>query len=128
MELKAKNIITIHRQKEVDISFRAFGGRPLKFVGMFRATISTPAKHVEANFYVADEFEKVLLGYETGKDLGVLVIRTGMINAIDDIQPLSKIKGVLLDLPIKANAKSVVQPYRRVPAPLERLLMTKSSK
>lgn len=34
-ELKAKDIETISRQKEVDIGFKAYGGTKLKFLGMF---------------------------------------------------------------------------------------------
>lgn len=122
IDLKAKNIHTLHKQREIDINFRAYGGQPLKFVGMFRAVISIPGKQIEANFYVADEFGKVLLGYETAKELGVLIIRTGTVNAVDAIKPLGKIKGVLIDIPIKSDAKGVIQPYRRVPAPLEKLV------
>lgn len=122
IDLKAKNIRTLHKQREVDINFRAYGGQPLKFVGMFRAVVGIPGKQIEANFYVADEFGKVLLGYETAKQLGVLVIRTGTVNVVDAIEPLGKIKNVLVDIPIKSDAKGIVQPYRRVPAPLEKLV------
>lgn len=122
IDLKAKNVHTLHKQRETDINFRAYGGQPLKFVGMFRAVISTSGKQMEANFYVADEFGKVLLGYETATALGVLIIRTGSVNAVDAIKPLGKIKDVLVDIPIKKDAKGVIQPYRRVPAPLEKLV------
>lgn len=125
IEWKAKDIKTIHRQKEVDINFRGYGGHPLKFLGMIKTTVCTPHKQVNANFYVADEFGKVLLGYETAKALGVLKIGIGIktpstINTIDASEPFTKIKGVLLDIPIKTDVKGVVQPYRRVPAPLEK--------
>lgn len=125
IEWKAKNIQTIHRQKEVDVQFRGYGGHHLKFLGMIKVVVGIPQKQMETNFYVADEFGKVLLGYETAKALGVLKIGTGIdapmaINAVDTIKPFSKIKGVVLDIPIKSDVKGVVQPYRRVPAPLEK--------
>lgn len=126
IKLKAKNVNIMHRQREVDINFRSYGGQPLKFLGMVKTIVSTPQKQVEANFYIADEFGKVLLGYETGKALGVLIIGTGtaplctQVNAVDAIKPLGKIKGVMVDISIKEDAKGVVQPYRRVPAPLEK--------
>lgn len=95
---------------------------------MVTAVIATPKKLLNANFYIADEFGKVLLGYETGKALGVLTISGGnglpsAINVIDsNSKPFSKIKNVMLDIPIKSDVKGVVQPYRRVPAPLEKLV------
>lgn len=83
---------------------------------------------MKATFYVADEFGKILLGYQTSKELGVLIIGNGInpistqVNAVEAVKPLSKIKGVMVDIPIEADAKGVVQPYRRVPAPLEKLV------
>lgn len=125
IEWKAKNIITIHRQKEVDIQFRSYGGHPLKFLGMVKVIVSVPNAQQAADFYVADEFGKVLLGYETAVALGILKIGTGIespaaINAVDTTESFTKIKGVMLDIPIKLDVKGVVQPYRRVPAPLEK--------
>lgn len=98
---------------------------------MFVAEIKTTKAQTIANFYVADEFGKILLGYETAKILGVLKIgyddddtTNTSVNVIEssivEIKPLGTIKGVMIDLPIKADAKGVVQPYRRVPAPLEK--------
>lgn len=118
-------IQTIHRQKEVDVHFRSYGGHQLKFLGMIKTIVETPQKQEEANFYVADEFGKVLLGYETAVALGVLKIGSGnnsqcSINTVDGVKPFNKIKGVMLDIPIKTNVKGVAQPYRRVPAPLEK--------
>lgn len=92
---------------------------------MIKTIVSIPQKQEEANFYVADEFGKVLLGYETAVALGVLNIGTGngsssAINAVDVNKPFTKIKGVMLEIPINSEVKGVVQPYRRVPAPLEK--------
>lgn len=125
MELKAKNIQTSHRQKEIDINFRAYGGVPLKFLGMITTVVQISQKQLEANFYVADEFGKVLIGYETGTALGVLKIGIGndtpaTVRAIETVKPFTKMKDVMLDIPINPDVKAVVQPYRRVPAPLEK--------
>lgn len=73
-EMKAWSIETVRRQKEIDINFRSYGGHELKFLGIFRAVIATTKKQVLANFYVADEFGKVLLGFETAAILGALKI------------------------------------------------------
>lgn len=127
IEWKAKHIQTTNRQKEVDVQFRSYGGNPLKFLGVITTVVRIQQKQVEANFYVADEFGKMLLGYETAIDLGVLKIGAGndapsTIDMIEEVKPFSKMKDVVLDIPIKPDVKGVVQPYRRVPAPLEKLV------
>lgn len=101
-------------------------------MGKFVATINTTKKQITADFYVANEFGKILLGFETAIALGVLKIghepssENINVNAIDSkvkvTKPLGKIKGVLVEIPIKSDVKGVVQPYRRVPAPLEKLV------
>lgn len=122
-ELKAKNVQTTIRSKEVDIGFNAYGGHPLKFLGMFEAIIQVGNKQMSAKFYVANEFGKFLLGFETAMALGVLKIGHE-INAINQAQDgkLGKINGIVVDIPIKENAKAVQQPYRRIPAPLEKIV------
>lgn len=91
---------------------------------MFTANIKTPRKELVANFYVADEFGKVLLGYETSKLLGILKIGYDTsINTIDSTNvPFGKMNGVMIDIPIKPDVEGVVQPYRRVPVALEKLV------
>lgn len=116
----------------MDINFRAYGGHVLKFIGMLTATIATTKKEMIAQFYVANEFGKILLGHETAKALGVLKIgndpesKDTNVNSIDTNldkkEPLGKIKGVMIDIPIKLDVPAVAQPYRRVPAPLEKLV------
>lgn len=67
----------------------------------------------------------MLIGYETATNLGILKIGSHhtQINSVDEEnKQLGKIKGVMIEIPIKADAKGIVQPYRRVPAPLEKLV------
>lgn len=81
---------------------------------------------------MADEFGKVLLGYESAKALGVLKIGDEIeheeveVNSIESkeskAKQFGKIKNVIIDIPIKAEVKGVVQPYRRCPAPLEKVV------
>lgn len=119
-ELKASNIKTIVRKKEVDVNFKSYGGHRLNFLGMFRAQIQIGKQQIDANFYVADEFGKFLIGYETGYGLGILKIGYE-INQIEH-GDFGKIKDVEVEIPIKPDVKPVQQPYRRVPAPLEKLV------
>lgn len=135
-EVKERSIETVRRQKEIDINFRSYGGHELKFLGMFRAVIATTKKQVLANFYVADEFGKVLLGYETATVLGVLRIgyddeaKRAEVNAMESkqVERFGKMKGVMIDIPINHEIKGVVQPYRRCPVPLEKLVDEKIDK
>lgn len=127
LELKNKNIETIHRQKDVDIGFNAYGGTKLKFLGMFKASIETAGVKTVANFYVADEVGKCLLGFETALALKILKIGHD-INAIDNKTKngeFTKIKNVLIDIPLKPDVRGVVQPYRRTPVPLEQAVVKK---
>lgn len=117
---------------EVDINFRSYGNHPLKLIGMFTATIKTVKEEMTANFYVADEFGKVLLGYETATALGLLKIGydaefKSEVNAVESAEmvPFGKFKGITIDIPIKSDVKGVVQPYRRVPVALEKLVDNK---
>lgn len=132
IELKKKDVQTIHKQREVDINFQSYGGHQLKFLGMFRAVVKTPLNEMEADFYVANEFGKMLLGFETATVLKVLKIgydceqeNTNDVNTVDTSKHFGKIKGVVVEIPIKHDAKGVIQPYRRVPAPLEKIVDNK---
>ena len=87
-------------------------------------------------FYVAEEIGKALLGFDTAKLLNVLKIGidnkvAGSVNVIDakkECKPLSKIKEVVVAIPIKADIDPVVQPYRRVLVTLEKLVDDKIDK
>lgn len=128
-DLKAKNIVTTWRRKEVDAGFTSFGGHRLRFLGMFEANLRIGDRQSMELFYVANEVGKCLLGYETAKRLRVLKIGIDVNNVNDEeIAPLSKIKGISVEIPMKENFKPVQQPYRRVPAPLEKAVDEKISK
>lgn len=88
---------------------------------MFTAVIQVGNKQQTDKFYVANESGKFLLVYDTATTLNVLKIGYD-INSIDEAQKgeLSKIKGIIVDIPIDPNAKAVQQPYRRIPIPLEK--------
>ncbi|XP_055843475.1 uncharacterized protein LOC129910216 [Episyrphus balteatus] len=136
IELKAKNIQMSERTNEVDFQFRGYGGHKLNILGKFAAFIKVPNRESYAEFYVADEFGKILIGHDTAKALGILKIgynanpNTSDVNVINlnkniisndsKVKQFGKIKGVLVDIPLKPDVKGVIQPYRRIPAPLEK--------
>ncbi|XP_037028486.1 uncharacterized protein K02A2.6-like [Bradysia coprophila] len=128
-DLKTKHIATTWRRKEVDAGFTSYGGHRLQFLGMFEAKIEIGDKQSMESFYVADEIGKCLLGYVTAKRLGILKIGINVNNVTDETTgKLSTIKGISVEIPMKDNCKPVQQPYRRIPAPLEKAVDEKISK
>lgn len=126
VELKNKNVVTTMRKKDVDIGFRAYGGHELKFLGMFEAILEVANKQILAKFYVANETGRVLLGLESAVELKIIKIDYNVnciVNKIND--KIGKIKDVVVEIPIKGNVKAVQQPYRRIPAPLEKVVEKK---
>lgn len=122
MKMKQKKIRITRFSRKVDIGFLAYGGHKLNFIGMFNAEIQVQENKMLANFYVADEVGKPLLGYETAKLIGVLKIGAN-INQIDvKQQELSIIKGIMVEIPIDKNVRPVQQPYRRVPVSIEKIV------
>lgn len=116
--LKMHKIDVISQCKDADQGFKAYGGYPLTVVGTFKAKIETTYNSCVADFYVLKDYGKILIGYETGIPLGVIKIGEN-VNQITKSVPLSKIKGVIVDIPIDEGVKPVAQPYRRIPVPLE---------
>ncbi|XP_036322082.1 uncharacterized protein LOC118736085 [Rhagoletis pomonella] len=126
-KLKAKNIQTIKREKKNHKIFKAFGGQVLTMLGVCEAVIAINGRQVIAAFYVVDRGEKFLLGRDTATALRVLKIG----EAIDHFdvkgapKQLSKMKGIMVEIPLKADVKPVMQPYRRIPAAIQMKVDTK---
>ncbi|XP_055916386.1 uncharacterized protein LOC129949139 [Eupeodes corollae] len=117
--LKANKVKVSKQRKDADgLEFKAYGGHPLTTIGIFEATVQTTSKCCVADFYVVKDYGKALIGYETGIPLGVMKIGEN-INQVEQQSSMSKIKGFVVDIPLKENVKPVAQPYRRVPVPLE---------
>ncbi|XP_073820661.1 uncharacterized protein [Musca autumnalis] len=121
MDLKSKNVNVIGRQKQTDKTFTAYGGKPLKLMGLFKAMVQIDGRSTIADFYVVDEKGKLLLGRDTAMCLQVLKIGNNInqVTGKTDDHQLGKIAGIIVHIPIKENLKPIVQPYRRIPAPLE---------
>ena len=69
-------------------------------------------------FNVLENYGKIVIGYETGVPLGVMKIGEN-VKEIEHNGQMSKIKGFVVDIPIRSVVKPVAQPYRRVPVPLK---------
>lgn len=121
LRLKAENIEVSNQRKETDKSFKAYGDHSLTVLGVFEATLSVGNRNINADFYVIQGDGKVLIGRDSAMAIGVLKIGID-INEISELgQPASigKIKDVVVEIPIKADAQPVAQPYRRVPLAFE---------
>lgn len=51
--------------------------------------------------------------------MGILKLGLNAISNIESIQPLPKFKNIIIDIPIDESITPVIQPYRRIPIPLE---------
>lgn len=73
-----------------------------------------------ADFYVIKGDGKLLLGRDTAMTLGILKIDCDVHNIEEKPdEELSKIKDVVVEIPIKKEANPIMQSYRRVPVALE---------
>lgn len=94
---------------------------------MFEANIQIGEEQTVAKFYVANKIGTILLGYDTTIHLKVLKIGHDVVNQVEATSTgnvvangeLSKIKGIMIEIPMKENAKPIQQQYRRIPAALE---------
>lgn len=120
--LKSKAVVVLNQKKETGKVFRAYGGHELPQLGMFTSEILVNGQRELADFYVIKGNGKILLGRDTAIQLGVLKIGA-TINEVDSngkIETMGKIKNVIIDIPIRTDAKPIVQPYRRIPVALEK--------
>lgn len=94
--------------------------KPLDVIGSFNAIISVGERSKESTVYVIRNGSRDLLGKATAIELGVLQIGLH-INTVENSTPavFPKFKGVTVQIPIDKTIKPVIQPYRRVPIPLE---------
>ncbi|XP_044762211.1 uncharacterized protein K02A2.6-like [Coccinella septempunctata] len=110
--------ISIRKQvKGTDKQFISYASsKPLTVLGYFEAEIRANNKKENAKFYVIKNGKNNLLGKITATSLGILKIEVN-VNCVTSAFP--KIRGIVVDIPIDKNVQPVVQPYRRIPIPLE---------
>lgn len=115
--LKRRKIKIIKQTKTSNKKFLPFPSNiPLTVVGCFEAEIKVGNKKENATFYVIKSGLKSLLGKETAMSLGILKININ-VNCITSHFP--KFMDIIVDIPIDDKVQPVVQPYRRIPIPLE---------
>lgn len=119
--LKSQGVVVTNQRKNTDKTFKAYGGYPLEIIGVFEAEIEIGQSMERAEFFVIKGTGQLLIGRETAERLNVLKIKCE-INNVDAKEvhgPMNKIRNVLVEIPIRADARPVIQPYRRVPVALE---------
>ncbi|XP_062533293.1 uncharacterized protein K02A2.6-like isoform X1 [Armigeres subalbatus] len=123
-ELKEKKVIVSNQRREAPITFKAYGGQALPLIGVFTATIKMGDAAESAEFYVVGGNGKILIGRDTAISMGILKIGVP-VNEVETntkCKKLGTIKDIVIDIPIKSDAVPVVQPYRRIPVALEKMV------
>ncbi|XP_053685705.1 uncharacterized protein K02A2.6-like [Sabethes cyaneus] len=125
--LKEKKINVSNQRREASMVFKAYGGQSLQLIGVFTATVKLSDASLSTEFYVIKGNGKILIGRDTAMAMGVLKI--GMpVNKVEvnaESKKLGTIRDIIVDIPIKADAVPVVQPYRRIPVALEKVVDNK---
>lgn len=129
-KMKSLEVVVKKMEEGTDRIFRAYGGNQLDIKGSVEAELVIGEVSSLEVFYVMNEKGKILIGSVTAKRMGILSIKASVTsNAINNIgsdagqnekwKPLSKIRDVLIKIPIDERVQPVQQRYRRVPVPLE---------
>ncbi|XP_055628651.1 uncharacterized protein LOC129770061 isoform X2 [Toxorhynchites rutilus septentrionalis] len=122
---------TIGGNQQPDRRFRAYTQKDCLFVtNMFDAEISIcdGSKQLEtvARFYVVKDGPQPLLGKNTAKQLGVLIVglpsKQETVQHVDISRPFPSIRGVKIHIPVDMSVEPVAQRFRRLPfATLQRV-------
>ncbi|XP_037970244.2 uncharacterized protein K02A2.6-like [Plutella xylostella] len=117
-KLKKNKVQVCNQEANPAKTFVAYGSAtPLKLMGAFDADIKLAGTSLNTTFYVIKNGTRDLLGRVTATSLGVLQINVNC-NQIE-VEAFPKFKDVLVTIPIDETVKPVIQPYRRIPIPLE---------
>ncbi|XP_022836441.1 uncharacterized protein LOC111363813 [Spodoptera litura] len=125
--LKENGVHCSKQTKKPNKILLAYGSTtPLQIRGSFEAEIKTHGKIERATIYVIEGGSRNLLGKDTALRLGVLKLGSD-VNHVEQKtnKPFPKFKDTLIEIPIDSLVKSVIQPYRRIPIPLEEKINNK---
>lgn len=122
--MKSNKVVVGNQTRNVSKVFKVYGGQELEVLGAFTATIKLGDRKAPAEFYVVKGSGKVLIGRDTATAMGILKIDIAVneIDTKDNEGSLGTIKDIIIDIPIKTEVVPVIQPYRRIPVALEKLV------
>lgn len=122
--LKTLAVQVSNQQKSTDRVFMAYGSRnPLNVLGSFEANVTAGSEEHKATFYVIKDGTRDLLGKETAIMLNVLKMGVS-VNSISE-GPFPKFKDIQLKIAVNETVTPIIQPYRRIPIPLENKINSK---
>ncbi|XP_044757733.1 uncharacterized protein K02A2.6-like [Coccinella septempunctata] len=119
--LKENNVNCSNQIKEPKKIFLAYGSTtPLKVKGSFETSIKVNGKITHRTVYVISDGSRNLLGQDTALQLGVLKLGDMEVDSVKELKtPFPKFKNIIVEIPTDPSVKPVMQPYRRIPIPLE---------
>ena len=124
--MKNNGIKTIGEIRAPDWKFKAYAQTNcLQVIVMFDAEIAISDGDKElktvSRFYVVENGPQPLLGKDTAKQLGVLVVelpsQRELIHSVDSSRQFPYIKGVKINNPVDRTVRPVAQRLRRLPLP-----------
>lgn len=126
-QMKSSKVVVSNQTRDVFKVFKVYGGQELSVLGAFTATIKLGDRSESAEFYVVKGSGKILIGRDTATAMEILKINIAVneIESQDKAGPLGTIKDIVIDIPIKTDVVPVIQPYRRIPIALEKLVDNK---
>lgn len=118
--LKEEKIKICNEVKGTKKTLYVYGSKvPLDVKGTFDTAIRVNKKTEPATVYVINNGTRDLLGKETAIKLGVLKLGVEVNTVEQKYKPFPKFKDVLVEIPVNKKCQPVLQPYRRIPIPIE---------
>lgn len=118
--LKNKKINCCKQIKEPNKTLVAYGcTEPLQVKGSFEAAINVGQRSEWSTVYVIQNGTRNLLGKETALRLGVLRLGYDINLIAEEHTQFPKFRDILVEIPTDSAVKPVMQPYRRIPIPIE---------
>ncbi|XP_055644734.1 uncharacterized protein K02A2.6-like [Toxorhynchites rutilus septentrionalis] len=119
-QLKQSNVAVYRCVKGSEKVLKGYGNdNPLTILGSFVTDVKVGKKSVRAEFFVIKGGQRSILGDETSKELGILLVGLHINRIASEAESFPKIKDVQVQIHTDPEIKPVFQPIRRIPIPLE---------
>ncbi|XP_055619512.1 uncharacterized protein LOC129764455 isoform X2 [Toxorhynchites rutilus septentrionalis] len=119
-QLKQSNVAVYRCVKGSEKVLKGYGNdNPLTILGSFVTDVKVGKKSVRAEFFVIKGGQRSILGDETSKELGILLVGLHINRIASEAESFPKIKDVQVQIHTDPEINPVFQPIRRIPIPLE---------